>query len=43
MKIPFFHGTKRFEEVLNWFYEVESLFDIMEVLEKEKMKLISGH
>lgn len=41
MEIPLFNGHMRIEGVLDWLTDVEHFFDVMEILEKQKVKLVS--
>lgn len=34
MEIPLFHGQQHIEEVLDWFYDIERFFDVMQIQEK---------
>ncbi|XP_026460050.1 uncharacterized protein LOC113360806 [Papaver somniferum] len=39
--IPNFHGGLQIEELLDWFYEVESFFNFMDVPDYSKVKLVA--
>ncbi|XP_026437818.1 uncharacterized protein LOC113336036 [Papaver somniferum] len=39
--IPSFHGGLHIEDLLDWFYEVDSFFTFMEVLESSQVKLVA--
>ncbi|XP_026443706.1 uncharacterized protein LOC113343768 [Papaver somniferum] len=39
--IPNFHGGLQIEELLDWFYEVESFFNFMDVPDSSKVKLVA--
>lgn len=41
MKIPTFNGQMRIEEVMDWLTEVERFFEVMEIPEAQKVKLVS--
>lgn len=41
MEIPYFQGQQQIKEVLDWFYNIEHFFDVMEILEWKKVKIVA--